>query len=102
LQNLDPSLFQNVIIGILMVLIFIGEQIFSEVKTQEKRGEFSKMVIFYEILNITSTAVLAILSIFVISFFKDSIDSQQIHSVEWLCCTNPLADLWYNINILTL
>ena len=82
LQNLDPSLFQNVIIGILMVLIFIGEQIFSEVKTQEKRGEFSKMVIFYEILNITSTAVLAILSIFVISFFKDSIDSQQIHSVE--------------------
>ena len=81
LQNLDPSLFQNVIIGILMVLIFIGEQIFSEVKTQEKRGEFSKMVIFYEILNITSTAVLAILSIFVISFFKDSIDSQQIHSV---------------------
>jgi len=81
LQNLDPSLFQNVIIGILMVLIFIGEQIFSEVKTQEKRGEFSKMVIFYEILNITGTAVLAILSIFVISFFKDSIDSQQIHSV---------------------
>ncbi len=81
LQNLDPSLFQNVIIGILMVLIFIGEQIFSEVKTQEKRGEFSKMVIFYEILNITSTAVLAILSIFVISFFKDSIDNQQIHSV---------------------
>lgn len=81
LQNLDPSLFQNVIIGILMVLIFIGEQIFSEVKTQEKRGEFSKMVIFYEILNITTTAVLAILSIFVISFFKDSIDSQQIHSV---------------------
>ena len=81
LQNLDPSLFQNVIIGILMVLIFIGEQIFSEVKTQEKRGEFSKMVIFYEILNITSTAVLAILSIFVISFFKYSIDNQQIHSV---------------------
>lgn len=81
LQNLDPSLFQNVIIGILMVLIFIGEQIFSEVKTQEKRGEFSKMVIFYEILNITSTAVLAILSIFLISFFKDSIDIEQIHSV---------------------
>lgn len=81
LQNLDPSLFQNVIIGILMVLIFIGEQIFSEVKTQEKRGEFSKMVIFYEILNITSTAVLAVLSIFIISFFKDSIDNQQIHSI---------------------
>lgn len=81
LQNLDPSLFQNVIIGILMVLIFIGEQIFSEVKTQEKRGEFSKMVIFYEILNITSTAVLAVLSIFIISFFKDSIDSQQVHSI---------------------
>jgi len=81
LQNLDPSLFQNVIIGILMVLIFIGEQIFSEVKTQKKRGEFSKMVIFYEILNITSTAVLAVLSIFIISFFKDSIDNQQIHSI---------------------
>lgn len=70
LQNLDPSLFQNVIIGILMVLIFIGEQIFSEVKTQEKRGEFSKMVIFYEILNITSIAVLAVLSIFIISFLR--------------------------------
>ena len=81
LQNLDPSLFQNVIVGILMMFIFIGEQIFSEVKTQEKRGEFSKMVIFYEILNVTGTAFLAILSIFVISFFKDSIDSQQIHSV---------------------
>ncbi|MBP9802359.1 hypothetical protein KBC40_02105 [Patescibacteria group bacterium] len=81
LQNLDPSLFQNVIIGILMVLIFIGEQIFSEVKIQEKRGEFSKMVIFYEIFNVTRIAVLSIFSIFIISFFKDSIDIYQIHSV---------------------
>lgn len=82
LQNLDPSLFQNVIIGILMLLIFVGEQIFSEVKTQEKRGEFSKMVISYEILNISVTAVLAVLSIFIISFFKDSINNEQIHSVS--------------------
>jgi len=82
LVNLDPSLFQNVIIGILMLLIFIGEQIFSEVKTQDKRGEFSKMVIFYEILNITTTAVLAILSIFIIAFFKDSIDGEKLHSVS--------------------
>lgn len=81
-QNLDPSLFQNVIIGILMLLIFVGEQIFSEVKTQDKRGEFSKMVISYEILNISVTAVLAVLSIFIISFFKDSINNEQIHSVS--------------------
>lgn len=83
LQNLDPSLFQNVIIGILMLLIFVGEQIFSEVKTQEKRGEFSKMVISYEILNISVTAVLAISSIFIISFFKNSVNNEQIHSVSF-------------------
>ena len=81
-QNLDPSLFQNVIIGILMILIFIGGLILSEVKTQQKRGEFSKMVIFYEIFNITTTVIIAISSIFIFSFFKNSIISEQIHSVS--------------------
>lgn len=80
-HNLDPSLFQNVIIGILMVLIFVGEQIFAEIKTQEKRGEFSKMVIFYEVFNVTKIAVLAILSIFLISFFKNYIDNQYVYSI---------------------
>lgn len=81
-HNFDPSLFQNVIIGILMLLIFVGEQIFSEVRSQKKRGEFSKMVISYEILNISATAIWAVLSLFIFSFFKDSIDNEHLLSVS--------------------
>ncbi len=78
LQNLDPSLFQSVILGILMILIFVGEQIFTEAKTQKGRGEFSKMVIFYEILNIVYIPVLEILALTLFAFFKDDLNNNSI------------------------
>jgi len=79
LKNLDPALFQSVILGILMILIFVGEQIFTEAKTQKGRGEFSKMVIFYEILNIVYIPVLAIFALTLFAFFKDDLNN---HSIE--------------------
>jgi len=79
LQNLDPSLFQSVILGILMILIFIGEQIFSEVKSQKGRGEFSKMVIFYEILNIVYIPVLATIALIFFAFFKDDLNGNSVN-----------------------
>jgi len=79
LQNLDPSLFQSVIIGFLMILIFVGEQIFSEVKTQKGRGEFSKMVIFYEILNIVYIPVFATFALIFFAFFKDDLNSHSVN-----------------------
>jgi len=78
LQNLDPSLFQSVILGILMILIFVGEQIFTETKTQKGRGEFSKMVIFYEILNIVYIPVLTIIALTLFAFFKDDLNHNSI------------------------
>jgi len=78
LINLDPALFQSVILGILMILIFVGEQIFTEAKTQKGRGEFSKMVIFYEILNIVYIPVLAIFALTLFAFFKDDLNSNRI------------------------
>jgi|GEM_PF-2162539 len=80
LQNLDPALFQSVILGILMILIFVGEQIFTEAKTQKGRGEFSKMVIFYEILNIVYIPVLAILALTLFAFFKDDLNNNSIET----------------------
>jgi len=77
-QNLDPALFQSVILGILMILIFVGEQIFTEAKTQKGRGEFSKMVIFYEILNIVYIPVLAIFALTLFAFFKDDLNNNSI------------------------
>ena len=79
LQNLDPSLFQSVILGILMILIFIGEQIFLEVKSQKGRGEFSKMVIFYEILNIVYIPVLATIALIFFAFFKDDLNGNSVN-----------------------
>lgn len=78
LKNLDPALFQSVILGILMILIFVGEQIFTEAKTQKGRGEFSKMVIFYEILNIVCIPVLAIIALILFAFFKDDLNNNSI------------------------
>lgn len=78
LKNLDPALFQSVILGILMILIFVGEQIFTEAKTQKGRGEFSKMVIFYEILNIVYIPVLAIFALTLFAFFKDDLNNNSI------------------------
>lgn len=78
LKNLDPALFQSVILGILMILIFVGEQIFTEAKTQKGRGEFSKMVIFYEILNIVYIPVLAIIALTLFAFFKDDLNNNSI------------------------
>jgi len=78
LKNLDPALFQSVILGILMILIFVGEQVFTEAKTQKGRGEFSKMVIFYEILNIVYIPVLAIFALTLFAFLKDDLNSNSI------------------------
>lgn len=80
LKNLDPSLFQSVIIGLLMILIFVGEQIFSEVKSQKGRGEFSKMVIFYEILNIVFIPIFATIALIFFAFFKDDLNGHSINS----------------------
>lgn len=79
LQNLDPSLFQSVIVGLLMILIFVGEQIFSEVKSQKGRGEFSKMVIFYEILNIVYIPIFATIALIFFAFFKDDLNGHSIN-----------------------
>ena len=82
LDNLDPSLLQNVVMAILMLLIFIGEQIFSDTKTQKSRGEFSKMVINDEIINIPVISIISIFFILGISFFKDNLDNEHIHSID--------------------
>ena len=56
----------------MIIFIFIGEQIFAEIKLSRERKEFSKMVILYEILNIPFIFSLAI---FFLILFTLKIDS---------------------------
>ena len=83
LKNLDPSLFQSVILGGLIILVFIGEQIFTEVRVQQERSEFSKMVIFYKILNPIPITVLAIFTLVLFAFFKTELSSYS-YSIDLL------------------
>ena len=48
-------------------------------KKSKGRGEFSKMVIFYEILNIVYIPIFATLALIFFAFFKDDLNGHSIN-----------------------
>lgn len=70
LRHLDPSLFQNVIIGILAIFIPFAIVFFSGiVGSKNRRSEFEKTVLSKEVFEVKSLFVVSAVGIAVLSFF---------------------------------
>ena len=85
LKNLDPSLFQNIILGVLAIfipfaIVFLTDLLNSK---KEKRSEFEKMVLSDEVLGTKKIFWLAIAGIVFFAFFsgKDISLSAKIISI---------------------
>ena len=75
LRNLDPSLFQNVIIGILAIFIPFAIVFFADIlDSQKQRGEFEKMVLTEEVFEVKRLFLVSVLGTFSFSFFATNSD----------------------------
>ena len=73
LQNLDPSLFQNITLGVLAIFIPFAIVFLTNIlnsKDKKKRSEFEKMVLNDEVLGTKKVFWLAIISIVFFAFFS--------------------------------
>ncbi len=72
LKNLDPSLFQNIILGVLAIFIPFAIVFLTDIlnSKQEKRSEFEKMVLSDEVLGTKKIFWLALTGIVFFAFFS--------------------------------
>ncbi|MDD4902763.1 MAG: hypothetical protein PHE24_06555 [Patescibacteria group bacterium] len=72
LQNLDPSLFQNIILGVLAIFIPFAIVFLTDIlnSKKEKRSEFEKMVLSDEVLGTKKVFWLSIVGIVFFAFFS--------------------------------
>jgi hypothetical protein len=71
LGNLDPSLFQNIILGILAIFIPFAIVFYTNIlDSKKKRSEFEKMVLSDEVLGTKTIFWFSIFSIIFFSFFS--------------------------------
>lgn len=71
LRHLDPSLFQNVIIGILAIFIPFTIVLLSDiVGSRRLKGEFEKMVLTEEVFGVKEIFWLSVIGIAILSFFS--------------------------------
>jgi len=72
LQNLDPSLFQNIILGVLAIFIPFAIVFLTDIlnSKKEKRSEFEKMVLSDEVLGTKKIFWLALSGIIFFAFFS--------------------------------
>lgn len=71
LQNLDPSLFQNIILGILAIFIPFAIVFLTDLLgSKNQRSEFEKMVLSEEVLGTKKVFWLAVIGIVVLAFFS--------------------------------
>lgn len=70
--NLDPSLFQNIILGVLAIFIPFAIVFLTDIlnSKQEKRNEFEKMVLSYEVLGARKIFWLAVVGMVFFAFFS--------------------------------
>jgi hypothetical protein len=82
LKNLDPSLFQNIILGILAIFIPFAIVFLADVLDSKKeRSEFEKMVLGEEVLGVKKIFWLSVFGIGTLAFFNGknlSIDEKLI------------------------
>ncbi len=71
LQNLDPSLFQNIILGILAIFIPFAIVFLTDILgSKRQRSEFEKMVLSEEVLDTKKVFWLSVIGIVVLAFFS--------------------------------
>ena len=71
LRNLDPSLFQNIILGILAIFIPFAIVFLTDLLgSKNQRSEFEKMVLSEEVLGTKKVFWLAVIGIVVLAFFS--------------------------------
>ena len=72
LQNLDPSFFQNITLGVLAIFIPFAIVFLTDIlnSKEERRSEFEKMVLSDEVLGTKKTFWLSIFGIIFFAFFS--------------------------------
>lgn len=71
LRNLDPSLFQNIILGVLAIFIPFAIVFLTDLLgSKNQRSEFEKMVLSEEVLGTKKVFWLAVIGIVVLAFFS--------------------------------
>lgn len=85
LQNLDPSLFQNITLGVLAIFIPFAIVFLTDIlnSKKEKRSEFEKMVLSDEVLGTKKVFWLSIIGIIFFAFFtgKDISNSAKLIAI---------------------
>lgn len=85
LQNLDPALFQNIVLGVLAIFIPFAIVFLTDIlnSKKEKRSEFEKMVLSDEVLGTKKVFWLSIFGIVFFAFFSgvDTSSSAKIVSI---------------------
>lgn len=85
LQNLDPSLFQNITLGVLAIFIPFAIVFLTDIlnSKKEKRSEFEKMVLSDEVLGTKKVFWLSIVGIIFFAFFtgKDISNSAKLIAI---------------------
>ena len=84
LQDLDPSLFQNIILGILAIFIPFGIVFLTNLLDSKKqRNDFEKMVLSEEVLGTKTIFGLSVFGILILAFFsgKDISDTRKLVAI---------------------
>ncbi len=82
LKNLDPSLFQNITLGVLAIFIPFAIVFLTDVlnSKKEKRSEFEKMVLSDEVFGTKKVFWLAIISVIFFAFFSGT-DTSNLRKI---------------------
>ena len=73
-KYLNPSLFQNVVLGILIIYVFIAEYVARELKNQKEASILASSITTDEITNLPRI----LLAVFALIFFSYSFDNRFV------------------------
>lgn len=96
LKNLDPSLFQNIILGVLAIFIPFAIVFLTDIlnSKKEKRSEFEKMVLSDEVLGTKKIFWLAIAGIVFFAFFSGKDISLSVKLISILAALILIFLFW--------
>lgn len=96
LKNLDPSLFQNIILGVLAIFIPFAIVFLTDIlnSKKEKRSEFEKMVLNDEVLETKKIFWLSIAGIVFFAFFSGKDISLSVKLISILAALILIFLFW--------
>jgi hypothetical protein len=65
LEELDPSLFQSVILGILAIFVLFAIVFLTDILNKDKKSKFEKVVLTEEVLGVKKFVLTSILGLFI-------------------------------------